>query len=79
MNDSPLIKQHPDWFIGGTWGMTDYDYSNTEFQQWWVDVWVNYVEEYGVDGFRLDVPVPDQMHLWDSIALKCRNTGKLQK
>jgi len=76
MNNSPLIEQHPDWFKGGTWGMTDYDYSNREFQQWWINVWVNYVDEYGVDGFRLDVPVPEQMHLWDSIALKCREMGK---
>lgn len=75
MNDSPLIQKHPDWFKGGTWGMTDYDYSNKEFQQWWINVWVNYVKEYGVDGFRLDVPVPEQMHLWDSIALKCQEIG----
>jgi hypothetical protein len=76
MNDSPLIRQHPDWFKGGTWGMTDYDYANREFQKWWINVWVKYVEKYGVDGFRLDVPVPEQMPLWDSIASRCRELGK---
>ncbi len=32
VNDSPLIAEHPDWFKGGTWDMTDYDYDNAGFE-----------------------------------------------
>ncbi|MFQ5613883.1 MAG: alpha-amylase family glycosyl hydrolase [Anaerolineae bacterium] len=75
VNDSPLIAEHPDWFKGGTWGMTDYDYDNAEFRAWWVDVWTDYVTEYGVDGYRLDVPRHHQMPLWDIITARCAAAG----
>lgn len=68
MNDSPLVKQHPEWFKGGSWGMTDFDWygDHPDLDDWWVDLWVNYVEEFGIDGFRLDVATyrPD---LWSRI------------
>ena len=53
---SPLIKEHPHWFRGGIWHMTDYDWAggHTDLDDWWVNVWTNYVTEFGVDGFRLD-------------------------
>lgn len=76
VDGSPLITEHPDWFKGSTWGMTDYDYSNAEFRQWWVDTWVNYVTEFGVDGYRLDVPRYDQMWLWNIIAARCAAAGR---
>lgn len=71
VNESPLIAEHPNWFKGNTWRMTDYDYDNTEFREWWVNLWTNYVSEYGVDGYRLDVPRHHQMPLWDIIAARC--------
>jgi glycosidase len=65
---SPLIKEHPDWFRGGSWHMTDYDWAggHTDLDDWWVKIWTNYVTEYGVDGFRLDYRIfrPD---LWERI------------
>ncbi len=68
MNDSPLIQEHPRWFRGGSWGMTDYDWygGHTDLDDWWVKVWSNYVTKYGVDGYRLDVAIfrPD---LWERI------------
>ena len=36
--------------------MTDFKYENPEFVKWWVGIWVGFVTEYGVDGFRLDGP-----------------------
>lgn len=75
VNDSPLIAEHPAWFKGGTWGMTDYDYEDAGFCEWWVKVWTGYVLEYGVDGYRLDVPRQNQMPLWDIITAKCAAAG----
>jgi glycosidase len=76
MNDSPLIKEHPLWFRGGTWGMTDYDWygGHTDLDDWWVKVWSNYVTEYGVDGYRLDVAIfrPD---LWERIRQNAAAAG----
>lgn len=68
MPDSSVVKQHPDWFRGGSWGMIDYDWNggHTDLDNWWVKVWSGYVANYGVDGFRLDVGIfrPD---LWSRI------------
>ncbi len=75
VNGSPLIAEHPNWFKGGTWGMTDYDYENAEFREWWIKLWTNYVLEYGVDGYRLDVPRHNQVPLWNAIAGRCAEAG----
>lgn len=80
INESPLVKEHPDWFRGGSWKMQDFDYSNKEFLEWWIDVWVNYVVEYGIDGFRLDGPngvasSNKVIDVWDAITSKCAELG----
>lgn len=68
MNDSPLIKEHPEWFKGGSWGMTDFDWygEHRDLDEWWVKTFTDWVTEYGVDGYRLDVNIyrPD---LWKRI------------
>jgi hypothetical protein len=68
MNDSPLIKEHPDWFRGGSWGMTDYDWhgKHSDLDEWWVKTFTDWVTEYGIDGYRLDVNIyrPD---LWKRV------------
>jgi len=73
MKNSPLIKQHPLWFKGGSWGMIDYDWFglHKDLDDWWVNTWVNYVETYGVDGFRLDCDIyrPD---LWAAIKYRSK-------
>jgi hypothetical protein len=73
---SPLIKQHPHWFRGGSWKMTDYDWygGHTDLDDWWVKVWTDYVTEYGVDGFRLDHRIyrPD---LWERIRQNAARAG----
>jgi Alpha amylase, catalytic domain len=76
MSDSPLVTQHPEWFKGGSWGMTDYDWqgNHPDLDDWWVDLWVKYVKEFGIDGFRLDVATyrPD---LWSRIRQRSAALG----
>src|SRR5215469_15118611 len=76
MKDSPLIRQHPSWFRGGSWGMMDYEWTggHTDLDDWWVKVFTDYVTKYGVDGFRLDVDIfrPD---LWERIRRNAAAAG----
>ncbi|MGH9615427.1 MAG: alpha-amylase family glycosyl hydrolase, partial [Acidobacteriaceae bacterium] len=68
MEDSPLVKAHPNWFRGSTWGMADFDWTggHTDLDDWWVKVYTDFVTTYAVDGYRLDVAIyrPD---LWERI------------
>jgi hypothetical protein len=76
MNNSPLIKEHPDWFRGSTWGMTDFDWNgkHKDLDEWWVKTFTDWVTEYGVDGYRLDVDIyrPD---LWKRIKQNAAAAG----
>lgn len=68
MNYSPIIKAHPNWFRGSSWHMTDFDWNggHKDLDDWWVNIYTNFVRRYGVDGYRLDVGMfrPD---LWEII------------
>jgi glycosidase len=68
MNDSPLIKEHPEWFKGASWGMIDYDWfgNHSDLDEWWVKTHSDYVTKYGVDGFRLDLWMY-RPELWNKI------------
>jgi hypothetical protein len=76
MNDSPLIKEHPEWFKGGSWGMTDFDWygNRKDLDDWWVKTFTDWVVDYGVDGYRLDVNIyrPD---LWKRIKQNAADAG----
>jgi hypothetical protein len=76
MPESSLVKRHPNWFRGGSWGMMDYDWQggHTDLDDWWVSMWSNYVIRYGVDGFRLDLVVhrPD---LWARVRQNAARAG----
>ncbi len=81
LDDSPLVAEHPDWFRGGSWRMADYDYDNPEFRAWWINLWVRYVTEYGVDGFRLDGPngvagADRVIEVWHEITRRCAEAGR---
>lgn len=75
-NDSPIVKEHPSWFHGGSWGMTDFDWTggHKDLNDWWVKVYTDYVAVYGVDGYRLDVNIyrPD---LWARIRQNAAAAG----
>jgi hypothetical protein len=75
VSESPLVREHPEWFRGGSWGMLDYDYGQPGFREWWVDVWTRYVLDQGVDGFRVDVTLGDPV-LWDRITERTAAAGR---
>lgn len=76
MKDSPVIRKHPAWFRGGSWGMTDFDWDggHTDLDDWWVKIYTEFVTVYGVDGYRLDVAIfrPD---LWERIRRNATSAG----
>jgi len=77
---SSLLKEHPEWFSGGEWGMADFDYTNEEFRRWWIDLWTATTLSYGFDGWRLDGPngvssFADVLGVWDKIAWNCNQQG----
>lgn len=76
MSDSPLIQEKPEWFQGGSWGMTDFDWygGHKDLDQWWVDTWLHYILHFGVDGFRLDI-AHYRGDLWAHIRRKAREAG----
>jgi hypothetical protein len=76
MNGCPIVKEHPAWFRGGTWGMTDFDWTggHSDLDDWWVKIYTNFVTRYQVDGYRLDVSIyrPD---LWERIRQNAAAAG----
>jgi hypothetical protein len=76
MPESSVVKDHPAWFRGGSWGMTDFDWTggHTDLDDWWVKVYSDFVTVYGVDGYRLDVAIyrPD---LWERIRQNAAAAG----
>jgi len=68
MESSPVVRQHPEWFRGSSWGMADFDWvgGHPDLDDWWVKLHTGFVTRYGIDGFRLDVDIyrPD---LWARI------------
>jgi hypothetical protein len=75
LHESPLVAEHPDWFDHSSWGMADFDYGHPGFRAWWRDLWVGYVERFGIDGFRIDVNMGDP-ELWDEIVETLRARGR---
>ena len=75
LESSPVVRQHPEWFRGSSWGMADFDWvgGHSDLDDWWVKLHTGFVTRYGIDGFRLDVDIyrPD---LWARIR---RNTAAL--
>ncbi|MGD0732580.1 MAG: alpha-amylase family glycosyl hydrolase [Terracidiphilus sp.] len=76
MKNSPVIKAHPAWFRGSSWGMTDFDWSggHADLDDWWVKIYTEFVTLYGVDGYRLDVSIyrPD---LWERVRINAAAAG----
>ena len=82
VNESPYVRDHPEWFAGGSWGMVDYNYSNSDFLAWWENVWLGYIlgadsVANGIDGVRIDIADPSwwKSGAWDRIAGKAAAAG----
>lgn len=75
LHESPLVMEHPEWFGASSWGMADFDYTNPEFREWWISMWAGYVDEFSIDGFRVDVTLGD-IEVWDEIVRRVRARGK---
>lgn len=77
MINSPLVAEHPEWFKGESWGMKDYDWygGHKDLDQWWVNTWLWYIREFGIDGYRIDV-AHYRNDLWALIRKKAAQTGK---
>ncbi len=78
--NSSLREAHPDWFRGSEWGMADFDYSNREFREWWIRLWIGHTVRFGFDGYRLDGPngvssFEEVLGVWDDIAWGCLEQG----
>jgi len=78
MNESDLVKKHPDWFEGMTepWKMNDFRWESSikELDDWWVNTWVRYVTDFGVDGYRLDLS-GERHDLWREVRRRCAEAG----
>lgn len=77
MPSSSLVKRHPQWFRGSAFGMMEYDWygGHTDLDDWWVQIWTDYVIRYGVDGFRLDVDM-QRTDLWSRIRQNATAAGR---
>ncbi|MHC5247073.1 alpha-amylase family glycosyl hydrolase [Enterococcus sp. LJL90] len=77
MKNSPLVKEHPEWFKGESWGMKDFDWygNHQDLDEWWLKTWLTYVTDFGIDGFRLDV-AHYRNDLWAELRKRSLKAGK---
>lgn len=79
VSDSPLVKQHANWFHGGSWRMADYDWKDKngphpDLDQWWIGYWMRWITEFGIDGARLDVEM-GKPPVWAEIKRRAAAAG----
>ena len=77
MADSPLVQRKPHWFRGKSWGMVDFDFDlqDPEMDAWWVGMWTRYANEFGVDGFRIDLGMR-RVDLWLQVRQNAAKAGR---
>jgi glycosidase len=75
--DNPLISQHPDWYVyddqgnithpAGTdwWDVADLNFDLPEVREYFKEVMRYWVEDVGIDGFRLDVSDRVPIDFWE--------------
>ena len=75
VEQNPIIQEHPDWFAGELEsGYMLYNWSNPNFRAWYEKVWSDYVTQYGVDGFRVDVGTENE-GVWDQVRATAAASG----
>ncbi|MCF7884997.1 MAG: hypothetical protein K9M80_00750 [Candidatus Marinimicrobia bacterium] len=77
--DNELIEKKPDWFSqdengeivqpGNTdWSdVADLDYNNSEVREYMLEVLLYWVEEFDIDGFRMDVAEFVPLDFWEKV------------
>lgn len=72
--DNPLMEDHPDWYKKDDKGefispydwtdVVQFDWDNEELQTYMIDALVYWVEDVGVDGYRVDHPHVTPADFW---------------
>jgi len=77
MKDSPLVAEHPEWFIKGSWGMIDFDWygNHSDLDEWWLEMLLHYIVDFGIDGYRIDV-AHYRNDLWATLRKRAKEAGK---
>lgn len=50
-------------------------YKQTDLDSWWVNIWTNYILEYGIDGLRIDLG-SSRFDLWAKVKENVVNAGR---
>ncbi|MBE3576295.1 MAG: alpha-galactosidase [Limnochordales bacterium] len=81
--DNPLIVQHPDWYVRDASGnplppnkewrdVAQLNYANPELRRYMIDVAAYWLQETGIDGFRVDAPVYVPLDFWREFAAEIK-------
>lgn len=57
VKESPLYKEHPDWYSGGleVWGGYKWNWHSEGLREWYAEQMIDIVFKTGIDGYRVDL------------------------
>ena len=74
---APLCREHPDWYKGEAWGGKAFDWSNSEFVDWYVSVAIDNIIKTGADGYRCDCePIYTGYKVFNRVREGCLARGR---
>lgn len=56
-----MLKLHPDWAKGESWGLPAFNYDNPEAKQYMLESLKYWIREVDIDGYRIDVALTDPL------------------
>jgi glycosidase len=56
-----MLKLHPDWAKGQSWGLPAWDYDNPDARQYMLESLKYWIREVDIDGYRIDVAGMDPL------------------
>ena len=82
-NDNNLMKEHPDWFMRDEDGnftrevadwsdITDFNYDNPQLRKYILETYKYWIEEFDIDGYRMDVAGMVPMDFWKNTLTELR-------
>lgn len=54
MKSAPIVAEHPSWFSGEAWGNPAFNWTNSEFTEWFTSTLVDNILKTDADGYRCD-------------------------